>query len=552
MIASSSKAPNALKRQSRCLAIVAALRAVLFMAAPAAFAAAFPSAADWRDVPIYMIFTDRFADGDPTNNALTPGAKFAPTAPWGVHGGDFAGIETHLDYIRGLGARAIWITPVFLNGPDSAWHGYGAIDLRTISPQLGGLAGLRRLIGAAHARGIYVFLDVVMNHLGSVLTSDDPGWPHFRADGPGYQLRWVSPTIRPAPPFDRLDWFHNRGRVENWSDPVQSVVGQFASLADLRTELPEVRAALTEAHQQLIRDTDCDGFRVDTVRHVEKEFWPPWCTAIRAYATGLGKTNFLMFGELALPDDRVLAGFTGPEGAPERAFDSLLDFPFNRAVTDVVCRQAPTRRLSERLARLTSAPYSRESRAQLVTFIDNHDGPRFLSRQKAKGDRDRLRQALVALYTMPGIPCLYYGTEQGFEGGNDPYNREDMIARLPDGATTNHFDTNSTLYRFVAELNALRAAHPALRVGATRVLAESADGPGLFACLRQHGNDGVLVILNTATQALALPPLTLPEGFQTRATSLLRPGTTVEVGPAANAAPQIPPLSADILVAPPR
>lgn len=126
-------------------------------------AAHFPSPTDWRDESIYMIFTDRFSDGDPSNNEATPGGRFRPQNPRGIHGGDFKGIEKNLDYIKGLGATAIWITPVFINDASSAWHGYGALDYQTISPQLGGLDGLRNLTKAAHGKGIRIILDVVVN-----------------------------------------------------------------------------------------------------------------------------------------------------------------------------------------------------------------------------------------------------------------------------------------------------------------------------------------------------------------------------------------------------
>ncbi|MHB8522683.1 MAG: alpha-amylase family glycosyl hydrolase [Limisphaerales bacterium] len=471
----------------------------------------FPSPPDWRDIPIYQIFTDRFADGDPSNNELTPGVKCDRANPRAVHGGDFKGIEQHLDYIRGLGMRAIWITPVFLNQASSAWHGYGAIDFTTVSPQLGGLDGLRSLVKAAHARGMYVLIDAVVNHMGFVVTSDDPGWPRFRRAGEGYRLRWQDPKTIPPAPFNNLNWFHDRGRIEHWNDPVESVVGQFYTLADLRTELPEVRAALIRVYQAFIDQTDCDGFRVDTVRHVEKTFWEPWCTAMREHARALGKANFLMFGEVAVSDDRVLADYTGEHFHDGRAFDSLLDFPFYYAVREVVAQgKAATRRLTERFGKLTSPPYSREAIGQLVTFIDNHDQPRFLAKENADGDLERLKQALVLLYTTTGVPCMYYGTEQGFRGGHDPFNREDMIGVGNPGGATNHFDSGHELYRFVARLSQIRAEHPALRQGDQTVVADDAGGPGIYAFIRQRGRDAVLVILNTATTPARLPRNVVP------------------------------------------
>lgn len=480
----------------------------------------FPSPTDWRDVPIYQIFTDRFADGDPTNNELTPGVKWDSAGSHSVHGGDFKGIEQRLDYIHGLGARAIWITPVFLNEATSAWHGYGAINFTTISPQLGGLDGLRRLVRAAHARRMYVVIDVVVNHLGAVITSDEPGWPKYRPAGEPYRLRWRSADIIPPTPFNNLNWFHDRGAIGDWSHPVERVVGQFFTLSDLRTELPEARAALIEVYQRLIRETDCDGFRVDTVKHIERSFWAPWCTAMRDCARSMGKTNFLMFGEAADASDELLGSYTGQRSDDAgRAFDSLLDFPFYYAASDVFARgEAPTRRLTERFQNLTSPPYSREALAQMVTFIDNHDQPRFLAKENANGDIDRLKQALVFLHTAVGIPCLYYGTEQGFHGGNDPFNREDMIRRTRGGAITNHFDPTHPLYRFIARLHEIRASHVSLRRGELTVIKDSPEGPGLFVFTRRVGKEWTLVVLNSSQEekTLILSKSPLPRGLRLR------------------------------------
>lgn len=510
----------------------------------------FPSPADWRDLTFYQIFTDRFADGDTSNNESTPGARYEPAKPHGIHGGDFQGIEQHLDYIQGLGAKAIWITPVFLNESNSAWHGYGAINFDLISPQLGGLKALRDLIQSSHRRGIYVLIDVVANHTGDVITSDDPGWPSYRPTGEGYHLRWRDPKTIPPPPFNNLNWYHNRGRIENWNDPTQSVIGQFFTLSDLRTELPEVRAALLQVYQKLIRETNCDGFRVDTVRHVERSFWGPWCTAIRAYATSLGKTNFLLFGEVADRQDEKLAIFTVPEMKGEKVFDSLLDFPFYYAIREVVgLAEAPTRQLTQRWQHLAAPPYSRDSLTQLVTFIDNHDQPRFMAKESADGDPQRLRQALVLLYTSIGIPCLYYGTEQGFQGGHDPFNREDMIGIGSDPKAVNHFDPKHPLYEFIARLIQVRDKQPALRKGSLKVVLDNRAGPGLFAFVRQLGKDYALIILNTADEVRTIKLARTPLPSHAVLRSALDPVQPMRLGGSGGlAATKIPPKAAWILV----
>jgi len=443
------------------------------------FAANFPSPADWRDQSIYMIFTDRFSDGDPSNNELTPGGRFRPENPRGIHGGDFKGIEKNLDYIKNLGATAIWITPVFLNDASSAWHGYGALDFATISPQLGGLPALRDLTKAAHERGIYIILDVVLNHLGALATSDDPGWPRFRKDGPGYTLRWINPNRIPPPPFNRLDWFHDRGQVGDWNDPIQSVIGQFYTLNDLKTELPEVRVALTDAFKKFIEQTDCDGFRVDTVRHVERDFWPTWLRAMREHAATLGKTNFFMFGEVSHTSDQLVGSFT-----TNNSFSSLLDFPLYYAIDRVIRDGRPTRQITERFQKLAEPTYSSNALTKLVTFIDNHDQPRFLATNKANGDTNKLTQALVLLYTLQGIPCLYYGTEQAFNGRGDPFNREDM-----------KFDAATPLYRLIQTLNTIRRRNHDLRTGQQTILADD-TAAGLFAFKR---GEKALIVINTSS-----------------------------------------------------
>src|SRR5260370_33809937 len=146
-----------------------------------------------------------------------------------------------------------------------------------------------------------------------------------------------------------------------------------------------------------------------------------------------------MFGEAAGRDDQLLASYTS--GPDELAFDSLLDFPLFYAIKDVFVGEAPTRRLNERFERLAHPPYSEKSVTQLVTFLDNHDQPRFLAAENARGDVARLRQALVFLYSAVGIPCLYYGTEQGFNGGADPVNREAMVQRRAAATPGGHFNS---------------------------------------------------------------------------------------------------------------
>ncbi len=463
----------------------------------------FPSPADWRDQLVYQIFTDRFDCGDAKLRHTHPEANYEPHRPKGLHGGDLPGIERRLDYLSGLGASAIWISPVQLNGGRSAYHGYCADDFGVISPHLGGMPALQSLIRAAHERGIYVLLDIVCNHMGRRLTSSHPEYPAYRPPPRAYRLRWIDSKRKYPPPFHRLDCFHNHGYLRKFEGE-EMILGSLIGLDDIRTERPDIRRFLIQNYQQLISDTDCDGFRIDTVRHVEWSFWREFSAEIRSHATSLGKARFLLLGEVWEHEDAKLAQFVGTgrpldeEGQPEgddsqRLLDSVTDFPTYYACLDVFAKQRPPSLLQERWQRLADGPMDQGYRDGLLTFLDNHDVPRFLWRGNGCWSRpareEMLRLALVYLLTMPGLPCLYQGTEQGFHGGHDPSNREDMF---------HHFDPGHALYGFIAGLARLRADHPACRHGAVRFLQADSQGPGVLAIERAAKEDTILVVLNTA------------------------------------------------------
>ncbi|HER19855.1 MAG TPA: hypothetical protein ENO14_02285, partial [Chromatiales bacterium] len=237
--------------------------ALLSLAAPAR-----AQVETWRDVTLYQIVTDRFFDGEPSNNDL--GGTYDPSDGYRVHGGDFQGLTQRLDYIAGLGVDGVWISPVVLNARGE-YHGYAARDLFAISDQMGGEQALVDFVAAAHARGLLVILDVVANHMGNLIGSFDAGYPDYDPDG-GYALQWWNPSNRYPAPFDDLSLFHPYGEIQDFSDP-QQILGELFGLDDLRTELPAVRDILADAYIQLIQTTDCDGFRIDTVKHAELGLW---------------------------------------------------------------------------------------------------------------------------------------------------------------------------------------------------------------------------------------------------------------------------------------
>ena len=185
--------------------VVASVAGLLLLSAQVACPASYPSPQDWRDENIYQIFTDRYFDGDPANNNLESahGSPYAPVDSRGIHGGDFQGIQQKLDYIKSLGASAIWISPIPLNvGGNSAYHGYAAQDFYTLAPHWGTVADLSNMVQAAHARGIKVVLDVVCNHTADLIGSTDPGYPNFLAPPAGYNMSYYNSANQHAFPFN--------------------------------------------------------------------------------------------------------------------------------------------------------------------------------------------------------------------------------------------------------------------------------------------------------------------------------------------------------------
>ena len=265
-----------------------------------------------------------------------------------------------------------------------------------------------------------------------------------------------------------------------------------------------------------IEQAGFDGFRIDTVKHVEMEFWQEWCPAIRAFAAAHGKPDFFMFGEVPTHSDAKIGSYTGTMGGGQYKLDSVLDYTLYFKIKSLFAdATGNTEQIGEHY-RVVAANYDPAAQNQLVTFLDNHDQPRFLSERGAT--IDRLKVALVFLYTSRGIPCLYSGTEQVFDGARDPRDREDMFAGQFEWGPSvgDNFNMTHPLFQLVAKLNNLRRLYPALQTGVQSNLWSNASGPGLFAFMRRLGTQEVFVVCNTANTNLILPacPTIHPAGTQ--------------------------------------
>lgn len=510
----------------------------------------FPSPDDWRDQNIYFIFTDRFNDGNPANNNANPQSPALLTNSRRIHGGDFKGIQNKLDYIKALGATAIWITPIPQNVGHSGYHGYGADNFYQLQPNWGTMTELSNMVAAAHARGMYVILDIVCNHTGDRIDSTSSSWGTFNANG--YPIKWKDNANQHPPPFNQLTNFHNNGAIQFYIDPNQ-ILGELSNLDDLRTETMHVRTNLVNIYKYWIQAADFDGFRLDTVKHTEIGLWQHFNSEIRSFTHSLGKTNFFQFGEVFDGSDSKCGYYTGTKAGGAFANDSVLDYPlFFRLKSALGKADGSTSQLEDRYHQI-AANYDPYSQYRLVTFLDNHDQPRFMSADNANNNTGKLAVALSYLYTARGIPCLYYGTEQNFNGSGDPSNREDMFHGQYEPFSPSIGDNfNMTMGSFLhtALLNNFRRLYASLRRGTHHNLWGD-GGPGRFAYARRLGGEEVFVAFNTSTGSNTLPnrPTSYAEG--TVLVNLLNTNEKITVVAGTDGIPPIslPPSAAKMFVA---
>ncbi|HEV8535982.1 MAG TPA: alpha-amylase family glycosyl hydrolase [Candidatus Limnocylindria bacterium] len=365
---------------------------------------------DWRDEAIYMVMTDRFRNGDPRND----GDSIPGKADW-WQGGDLQGVIDELDYIKELGMTAIWITP-FAVQTNGGYHGYWPLDDHDVDPHLGTVGKLRQLVDAAHARGLKVIFDVVLNHV-------------------GYGHPWLSDPRRAG-------YFHPHCPI-NFADQKSVESCWLAGLPDLDTENPTVRDVLRETWAYWTTTSGVDGLRVDAARHLPKDFLRLWTAQIKS------ARPIWILGEVYSSGYRYQSGFL------EAGFDAVTDF---QTYDSVRIGLDPRGDLSQLLLPPTLAQDLGAGNAdRRAIFIDNHDVPRFVGRDAPDAvGKARLAQALVYLFTMPGTPILYYGTEVALPGGPDPDDRRPMPWTGGD----------ETIRQLVRDLATLRQATPSLRRGA--------------------------------------------------------------------------------------
>lgn len=454
----------------------------------------FPSPFDWRDQVIYFLLVDRFDNNADDIPLYDPESAIHGRDPAQGHvfqGGNLKGITRRLDYIKGLGASAVWISPVFKNRQekDGSYHGYGIQNFLEIDPRFGTREDLQELVRQAHARKMYVILDIILNHTGDnwAYPGDYPYYYWKDAPGPFDFGFWRE--VDPIPglqeddgvwpeELQNRDCYKRRGQIRNWSDPQEAINGDFLSLKELDIPRPDVLDTLIRTYKYWIAEADIDGFRIDTVKHMEDTATALFCNAIREYTRRIGKHNFFIFGEV-VGDDAVIQRYIGRNtrfpGTDERfpSLDACLDFPLYFILEEVIKGFTDPSLLRERYERFKTIYTDHGGASEyFVTFVDNHDQMarpynRFLHNNP---QTSQMVQAVGYLLTSQGVPCIYYGSEQNFDGGgdSDAYVRECMFGgKWGAFDTTGHhfFNPENPTYQQIAKIAAIRKQEPALRYG---------------------------------------------------------------------------------------
>ncbi|MEV6303478.1 alpha-amylase family glycosyl hydrolase [Actinoplanes sp. NPDC051861] len=518
------------------------------------------------DENFYFVMADRFENGDPANDRggladdpLVSG--FDPTRKGFYNGGDLSGLLKRVDYIRGLGTTSIWLTPSFKNkpvqpedGPSAGYHGYWITDFTRIDPHLGSNEELRALVDAAHARGMKVYFDIITNHTADVIgyasgarqpyVSKDVS-PYRSAAGVPFDDRdYAIPPLDPAVSFPYVPvldpaerdlkvpaWlndvtlYHNRGDTTFVGE--NSYYGDFFGLDDLFTEHPRVVSGMIDIYKTWIRDFGIDGFRIDTMKHVDDAFWQRFGPEVLSYARSQGKREFFMFGEVFDTSRSFTSQFV-----TRNRMQAVIDFPFQEAARNFASRGRPASELGTFFAGDDWYTDADSNVYQLPTFLGNHDmgriGSFVVADNPGAGDaewvaRDRLAHELM--YFSRGNPVVYYGDEQGFTGpGGDQDARQTLFAsRVPEYLDDDLLGTSSThaaanfvpshpLYQAISGLASVTRQHPALRDGAHQH--RYADS-SLYAFSRiAQGREYVVALNNSAVAATAsIPTFATKSGF---------------------------------------
>ncbi|MGE5658582.1 MAG: alpha-amylase family glycosyl hydrolase [Actinomycetota bacterium] len=455
---------------------------------------------EFRQETIYFIVVDRFFDGDPENSEGPNPELYDPESQdWGKYwGGDLQGIIDKLDYLKNLGVTALWLTPLFEQVEDlfvgqAAIHGYWIKDFKRLNPRFisqGENPSLNqtqetrdttfdRLIAELHKRNMKMILDIVCNH--------------SNPDFSGKKGELYDDGVKIADfNHDKNNWYHHYGEVTNWEDEWQVQNCELSGLATFNENNIEYRNYIKSAIKQWL-DRGVDALRVDTVKHMPIWFWQEFNADITTH-----RPDVFIFGEWIFSDPR---NDRSVEFANESGM-TILDFGLCLAIRGALAQGAEGGfHLIQDVLDLDHHYYRA---TELITFIDNHDMPRF---QSLNPDPQMLKLAIDLIMTTRGIPCIYYGTEQELHndtnGGNDPYNRPQM----------EKWETDTPIYRDIRLLSGLRRLNPAVSMGSQW---QKYLTPDIYCYVRRYRDSLLFVAMNRGNPVkIEVVETELPDGEHT-------------------------------------
>jgi len=457
----------------------------------------FPSPHDWRDQIIYHLLIDRFDNSEanipPYDPKTTPlGRDDFEGDKW--QGGKIKGIIHRLDYIKGLGCTTIRLSPIFKNRKDmNTYHGYGIQNFLEVDPRFGTLKDLRTLVRKAHKMNMYVILEIVLNYTGDnwaypeidswyYYSGERYPFGYWRVVDPFAGIQWPDDAVWPLE-FQNPEWYNRKGQICNWNSLPEFKEGDFVSMKKLNTSNCRVLNSLIQVYKYWIASSDIDGYVVDAAKHIEEPSAAIFICAIKEYTYKIGKTNFFICGEINDRDEYMETYVRNvnryyDKNKQSSSFDSLIDYPLAALIEGTIKGYINPAELRKRYERFNENYCSHiEKINHFITFVDNHDREGQPVRGRFLYNNIFYRQIILAIgyiLTSVGIPCIYYGSEQGFNGGGkderypDKYIRECMFGGNW-GAfnTTGHhfFNPESPIYKKISQIAKIRQQEPTLRYG---------------------------------------------------------------------------------------
>lgn len=465
----------------------------------------------WQQQVIYLVFPDRFQNGNSANDKLGVAGCYDPNHPKRFHGGDLAGLRQRIGYLKGLGITAVWSTPVYkqigFNNGDCGYHGYwpdfAFPDDGAIEPKLGTPTEFTSLLKDLRANKIKFIMDIVVNH-----------------SGPGARLTTQKPT-----------WFHpDNASCANLGP--RDIYCKLLDLPDLAQENSEVSNYLIKQSRSFVSRFPIDGIRMDTVKHVEVNYFQnTWIPTVRHERQNLFLVGEALFNSPSDPVNKLTPYV-------KAGFDSMFNFPLRAALEETFARGKSVDLVANKVQETIKEFGSRS--LMMTNLLDNHDMPRFLNQiENAVGSvdkpananqiRQRYHLALAMLFTLPGIPQIYYGNEIGMFGANDPFNRKDMpswawtaTGRSQNPSGQGFLPSAQTTFSYIQKLIQIRKNNPALFNGyyAEMHRRSSSSNPNVYAFFRSYMNNRIITVVNNGS--LSSGQISIPVGVNSRIESIDR------------------------------